>query len=231
MLFLFSLLSVLTWLGENYNQSVNSAILQVHKQRTYWLTHRSDDSLAIQYINLEINPLLLSEVKKYIKAQQDSSLLFKSGFGYIMIDNIKSVRNGRPIEASSLGEHLKDIELEFDIGLSSLYPHQGLGVPLYYSFVQGRLVLIYDQKLVWIHRNRYSITSQRRVKELIKQTLLRELRVDFVFKGLAGDSFMLSAERRERMSQEHIFELGSFTLDKLKTVVQYVDGSISYRYR
>lgn len=229
MVFFVNLLLLLACLQNNSHQFSTDEFAYVFNRTNQFSTIRFADSLTIQYFDLRVNPLLFSEAKKYIKEQQDSSLLFRSGYGYIVISDIKSIRNGRPIVASSLNDHVKDIEVEFSIGLSSFYPHQNLGTPLYYSFVEGKLVLIYDRNSEWIHRNRYSVASQRKVKELIKQTLLEELKGDFVFKGLAGDTFVLSAEQRGKMSQEQVFELGSFTLDKLKTVVQYFDGSISYR--
>ena len=232
MLPFLGLVSVLILSFGDYNQPIANSITPVEKQNIHLQTHSIDDSLAIQYINLQINPLLLSEVKKYIKEQQDSIPLFKKGYGYVVIGGVQLVRKGRPIPSNSLSDHLKDIELEFNVGLSSFYPHQNLGTPLYYSFVEGRLVLIHDQNPEWIHRNSYSNTSQRKIKELIKQTLLEELKVDFVFNGITGDTLTLSSERRGKMTQEQVFELGSFTLSKLKlkTVVVYFDGSISYRY-
>ncbi len=103
------------------------------------------DSLIIQHFSLEVNPFLLSEVKKYIKEQEDSCVLFKKGFGYVTISGLKLGRNGRPIPADSLSTHFMDIETEFSLGISSFYPHQGIGTPQYYAFVKERLVLIYDQ--------------------------------------------------------------------------------------
>lgn len=228
MAFFINLLFLLAFLQNNRHQFPTDKFSHFANRTNQFPIIRFEDSLTIQYLDLRVNSLLFSEVKKYIKEQQDSSLLFRNGYGYVVIGGIKPVRNGRPILASSLNDHVKDIEVEFNIGLSSFYLHQNLGTPLYYSFVEGKLVLIYDRNSEWIHRNHYSLASQRKVKELIKQTLLEELKGDFVFKGLAGDTFVLSSERRGRMSQEQVFELGSFTLDKLKTVVQYFDGSISY---
>jgi hypothetical protein len=143
---------------------------------------------------------------------------------------VKLVRNGSPIRASSLGDHLKDIEVEFNIGLSSFYPHQNLGLPLYYSFVDNRLVVMYDQTAKWIHQNNYSASSQRHLKGLIEQTLGAVFKEDFIFKGLSGEPFTLTLEERKQMSRERLLEMSSWSLSKLKTVIQYVDGSISYRY-
>lgn len=229
MVFFINLLLLVASLQNNSHQFSSDKFSYVSNRTNQSSTTKFEDSLTIQYLDLRVNPLLFSEAKKYIKEQQDSSLLFRNGYGYIMITGVKPARNGRPILASSLNDHVKDVEVEFKIGLSSFYPHQNLGTPLYYSFVEGKLVLVYDRNSEWIHRNSYSVASQRKVKELIRQTLLEELKSNFVFKGLAGDTFVLSPERRGKMSQEQVFELGSFTLDKLKTVVQHFDGSISYR--
>ncbi|AUD04149.1 hypothetical protein [Spirosoma pollinicola] len=202
----------------------------IEQQTNSFSVNKPEDSLTIQYVDLRINPLLFSEVKKYIKEQQDSSQLFKDGFGYLTIAGIKLVRNGSPIEVGSFKEHLKDVELEFTIGLSSFYPAQNIGKPLYYSFVESRLILIYDQNVRWIHQNSYSTASISKLKELVKQTLMPVFDPDFTFKTLHGDSMVLTPERREQMSQEQILEMAASTLSKLKTVIEYVDGSISYRY-
>nr|WP_295926680.1 hypothetical protein [uncultured Dyadobacter sp.] len=186
------------------------------------------DSLDIQYLELSSNPLLLKEVRKYIREQNDSSQLFKNGFGYVVIRNVKTVRNGEPIPAAAFEAHLKDVEVGFDLELTSFYPHQGIGTPLYYSFVDKRLVLIFDQNLAWIHGNRYSASSQQKVKDLIRQTLVMEQSTDFVFRGLEGIFFKLTPEHRKILTSEQVMELGSFTLQHLKTVIQHVDGSISY---
>ncbi|QHW01036.1 hypothetical protein [Spirosoma endbachense] len=203
---------------------------QIKRQTNSSCVTELEDSLAIQYIDLQANPLLYSEVKKYIKEQQDSSQLFKNGFGYITIGGIKLVRNGKPIEVSTLKEHEKDIEVEFLIGLSSFYPTQSMGKPLYYSFVESRLVLIYDQSVKWIHQNSYSKASVSKLKDLVKQTLMPVFDPDFEFKGFNGETVILTPERREQMSQEQILEMAAATLSKLKIVVEYFDGSISYRY-
>lgn len=197
-----------------------------------WLTEKSfNDSLEIQYVDLHINPLIFSEVSKYIKEQQDSSLLFKNGFGYVTIGGIKLDHIGQPVLADSLANHLKDILVEFNIGLSSFYPTKHIGKPLYYSYVDNRLILIFEQNVKWIHHNTFSSSSIRKVKELIKTTLKQAFNPDFEFKGMTGEPFFLTKERREQMNQEQILEMGSWSLSRLKTVVQYFDGSISYHYR
>ena len=194
-------------------------------------TYQVSDSLTIQFLSLPDNPLLFSEVKKYIKEQEDSCRLFKNGFGFITISGIKLVRNGRPIPADLMSNNrLKDVELVFDVGLSSFYPHQRLGTPLYYAFVDKRLVLIFDQQAQWIHGNHYSQESQRKVKDLIHKTLLAEFAPDFEFTGLDGNKFKLSPERRKSLTKEQILELGSFTLQRVKTVIQHFDLSVTYQY-
>lgn len=188
------------------------------------------DSLEIQYISLENNQLLYSEVTKFLAEQSDSSQLFGEGFGYIAISNLQIGRNGQPIPLDSIANRLKDIEVVFDLALSSFYPHQNIGTPLYYSFIDKRLILIYDQQAEWLHKNKYSLRSQKEVKRLIMKTLQAELHPNFVFTGLDGNTFKLSQIQRKEMSQEMVFELGSFTLNRLKTVTQHFDGSVSYRY-
>jgi hypothetical protein len=194
---------------------------------------RSVDSLSIQYIDLRINPLVFSEVKKYISEQRDSSQLFRDGFGYVTIADITSVRNGRPIPAEALGEHLNDVEAEFTIGLISFYPSTAfnMGIPLYYSFVENRLVLIFDQNMKWLHHNKYSSASKQKIKSLVKQTLTQALNPEFQFKGMmSGETFELTPERRELMNEDDILDRASFTLGKLKRVIEYFDGAIGYRY-
>ncbi|GAB2565086.1 hypothetical protein [Spirosoma aerophilum] len=189
-----------------------------------------EDSLAIQYVDLHGNQLLFSEVQKYIREQRDSSSLFRSGYGYVTIGGIILDHIGQPVLADSLENHLKDISLKFNIGLSSFYPQQNMGKPLYYSFVDDRLILIFEQNAKWIHHNTFSVSSIIKVKKLIKQALKLSFDSNFEFKDTLGDSFFLSVERREKMSQEEILEMGSYSLQKLKTVTVYFDGSIDYQY-
>ncbi|SEI50262.1 hypothetical protein SAMN05216327_10270 [Dyadobacter sp. SG02] len=188
------------------------------------------DTLDIQYLALENNQLLYTEVAKYLAEQNDSCQLFREGLGYIAISNIQLGRKGRPIPIDSIPNRLKEIEVVFDVGISSFYPHQNIGMPLYYAFVNNRLVLIYSQQSEWLHRNKYSFKSQRKIKDLIASTLTSLLSPNFVFRGLDGNTFRLTSDQRNDMSQEKVFELGSFTLNKSKTITQHFDGSVSYQY-
>lgn len=188
------------------------------------------DSLDIQYVDLHGNQLLFSEIQKYIKEQRDSSTLFENGYGYVTVGGILLDHVGQPVLADSLENHLKDISLKFNIGLSSFYPQQNMGKPIYYSFVDDRLILIFEQNAKWIHNNTFSVSSVSKVKKLIKQTLNLSFDSNFEFKDTLGDSFFLSVDRREKMSQEEILKIGSYSLQKLKTVTVYFDGSIDYQY-
>jgi|GEM_PF-7062766 len=190
------------------------------------------DSLSIQYIDLRVNPLVLSEVKKYIKEQRDSSQLFRDGFGYVVIGDIKSRDNSNRVLASSLVDRPKEINVQFNIGLSSFYPSTdfNMGISLYYSFVENRLVLIFDGDIQWLHKDRYAATSLQKVKSLVKQTLTQALNPEFQFKGMRPETFELTPERRKLMKEDEILDRASFTLGKLKRVIEYFDGSISYKY-
>jgi hypothetical protein len=191
------------------------------------------DSLSIQYIDLRVNPLVFSEVKKYINEQQDSSQLFREGFGYVVIGDIKSWYDGSPIPVDSLLKHQKDIKAGFNIGLSSFYPNLtfDMGIPLYYSFMENRLVLIFDGDIQWLHKDRYAAISIQKAKSLVKQTLKQALdNPEFQFKNVRLETFELTPERRELLKEDEILDMASFTLGKLKRVIEYVDGTVSYHY-
>jgi hypothetical protein len=191
---------------------------------------KSIDSLSIQYIDLRVNSLIFSEVKKYINEQRDSSQLFRDGFGYITVAEIRPLLSNVPIFARN--EDQKDIEAEFNVGLSSFYPSTdfNMGIPLYYSFVENRLVLIFDQNMKWLHHNKYSSVSKQKIKALVKQTLKQALNPEFQFKSTQSESFELTPERRELMKEDEILDMASFTLGRPKRVIEYSDGSIGYRY-
>jgi hypothetical protein len=188
------------------------------------------DSLSIQYVELSAHRILFPEIKKYIREQNDSCLLFRQGFGFLILYNVRLDRDGLPVPAGEIETHKKDVLAEFRIGVSSLYPHQKLGTPALFSFVEGRLVLIFNRQMEWIHGNRYSVASERKLKKMIAHTLTMEFDSGFIFKHLAGHPFVLSSSQRQELSEEEILELGSFTLGKSKTVRKHFDGSTSYGY-
>jgi hypothetical protein len=211
----------------NFSQTV------LHKR-----TVCENDSLSIQYIDLTKNDLLFKEVSKFIHEQNDSSQLFRSGFGYISIGNYKFNQHA-PVLVDSLDKYEKDIILSFTMATVSFFLNENSSTkiiacsncfPLYYSFIENRLILIYDQNMKWLHQNNYSIVSKKNISRLVRKTLLPALDSSFEFKGIDRQTYFISEERRATMNEQQILENASFTLNKSKSYIQYFDGTARYTF-
>ena len=200
----------------------------------YELLHK--DTLEIQYIDLKDNMFLYEEIKKFITEQCDSSEVFKKGFGYVTAGNYVYNRIA-PFTAENLSENLKKIVLTFNITLESFYikedadkfgsPCNGC-YPVYYSFVDGRLVLIYDANIKHLTKNNYSSSSRKKMSGLVKKTLQMALQENFRFRHIDGSFYYLSKIQRGQITEDKIFENCASSLSSGRTVVVHVDNTVSY---
>ncbi|RYF72721.1 MAG: hypothetical protein EOO39_11655 [Cytophagaceae bacterium] len=194
------------------------------------------DSLSIQYVDLKVNKLLIREISKFIKEQSDSSTLFRSGFGYITLGGYLFDHPG-PLPVDSLDKHQKDVVFSFSMHTCSYHIYDdpspiktfGNAFPLYYSYVDDRLVLFYDVNAKWFHRNAYSTASKQLLSGLVRKTLLQSLKPDFEFLGMDSMPYFLSVDRRRTMSEQRILEHSAFRLSAGKTYTEHYDGTITYR--
>ncbi|HEV7348778.1 hypothetical protein [Telluribacter sp.] len=188
------------------------------------------DSLEISFIDLRANSFLYREVRRFIQEQSDSSALFRDGFGFVTIDRLKLSPPG-PIPIQETEKHAKEVVASVTLTTWS-YPLSDESsltrFPSYYSIVDGRLVLVYNELLEWISPPLYTYASRIRVEKLVTNTLQMALDPDFVFQSLQGKSYKLSKEQRETMSEYDILKNATFTGGGYKRVIKYFDGSVAY---
>lgn len=198
----------------------------------------STDSLNIQYVDVKVNLTLYSELEKFIKEQTDSSQLFRSGFGYISVGGYK-INQFSPLPINESNNHKDDIVLSFNMSLNSYYITDDIPkssaichdcFPLYYSYVNGRLILIYDINAKWIHKNAYTSKSKKLISKLVRSTLTQALNSEFVFKDIYGKPLMLSEDKHENMSERDILEYAAFVFNKGKTYNEFYNGAVKYKY-
>lgn len=171
-------------------------------------------------------------MRKYVKEQSDSCALFRQGFGYITIGGYKHY-NLAPIPANDLDHHLEDVVFQFYIGLSSILIDESNNsaiYPSFYSIVDGRLVLIYDETINWLNSNYYSNKSKTNLTNLIVSTLGMALDEHFTFKDIFRNStFTIPKEERSKMTSNSILAKAQFTLNASKLVIKLFDGTIKYK--
>ncbi|GAB3175149.1 hypothetical protein [Telluribacter humicola] len=189
------------------------------------------DSLEIHFIDLRTNPLLYREVRKFIQERSDSSALFGKGYGFVTIDRIKLALPG-PISLQQLDTHAKEVVATFTLTTSS-YPLSDKSsltrFPSYYSLVDGRVVLVYNELLEWTTRPLYTHASRNKIENLVLNTLQKAFDPDFViYDPFKVASYRLSERQRKSISKREILDLASFTVSDSKTVTAHFDGSVAY---
>lgn len=194
--------------------------------------------IDVQYLEINKNNFLLKEIRAYIKEQTDSCNLFKSGFGFIRVDNI-NVSSNLPsfVTNGDNNEHIEQVR--FRMGINSYLLTQSFVTlsgyctgcfPDLYSIVDGRLVLFYSNQANWLHQGYFSEDSKARLIALQKDYLKQALDPSFVYTDLFGKTFQLTIQERSRLTEQEILIKASLTLQKNKTVIQYLDGRVEYKY-
>ncbi len=198
----------------------------------------SSDGIAdIKYIGIK-NTILKQEIQKYIRELDSSYSVFKKGFGYIVVQDIEfnssTTYIGRTWEESKKdtiakftlipGSYLLKLKpVFFDSFCANCFPP-------FYSFIDGRLVLIEDPDLNWINDRKYTRRSKENLVKLVRSTLTLALQEDFEFYDVFDKKYYkLSKEKRKTMTEDQILEEAAFAINEGKTVILHEDGSISYK--
>jgi len=194
--------------------------------------------IDVQYIELNQNNFLHRQIAKYIQEQADSSELFKAGFGFITVDNI-TIASSKPyfLKKEENGIHVED--LKFKLGTRSFLLTPSFETvssyctgcfPDFYSLIDDRLVFFYSDQSRWLHQGYFSEDSKKRLITIQRKHLQQALDPNFAFIDLFGKPFKISAEERQRLTEDEILLKASLTLQASKIVVQYLDGQIKYQY-
>lgn len=192
--------------------------------------------IDIQYIEINKNDFLLSEIRKYIMEEEKGDSLFKSGFGFVIVDNIKiSPKEPYFIRQKKADENI--IDYEFRLGVRSYLLTQKLSntgsycpgcFPNYYSIVENRLILLYVNESAWINRSFYSEASKIKLINLQKECLKGALRPGFKFIDIFGRQYQLDNNERTKLEEEDILLNASNTLQQSRKVIYYFDGRVKY---
>lgn len=164
--------------------------------------------------------------------------MFDQGFGYIAIRGTSVNNYSRaPIEATksngelatwmntpvaqftvNLESHPFVVKPEGDCWLCSDYP-------AYYSFVDGKLILIYDEAMREVFgRRQFTLLSKKSVKKLCRITdpyLKASLDENFLFHDpLSKDrpEFRLDSKQRKQLSKHEVYKMAAQTLETPREV-------------
>jgi len=199
---------------------------------------RSED---IQYIDISASELF-PQIKKFILEKTDSSALFKGGYGYVVVESIRfrDYRTQRINSLSALGDRKNaDTMMTYTIHLASYalldrveaIAFNGDYYPPFYTFVENRLVLLYDETFRWLKGGRadaFSAASKEKLRELIRPLLIKALEEDFVFFHPLDPRlhFTLSKKQRATMSEEEILINVALTLDGVWFISKLTNGEV-----
>lgn len=185
----------------------------------------------IQRIALH-NWAIQESVHKFIREQKNANPLFKAGYGYIELYDVES-SYFRPVDAANsdaVEDTFEQTVLSFSLGLTSFVKttakesHGGLNdtYPPYYTYVDGVLVVIYDElfdvlTLKRVHnfttvQSSFTEQSKRKLRRKMFPFLKMALEDDFAFCGLDNTEFTLSKSERKKLSRTEILQRAMFTL-------------------
>lgn len=195
------------------------------------------DSIHIQKISLEKNKILHKAIVDYINELNDKSALFKKGFGFLTIRNYHGITHA-PVLMEEFNKYAKDTIAYFNISACSYVISESFSAtalycqdcfPTYYTFIEGRLILIYDEFSNWLVQNQYFRSSRKEIIDLVNFTLKEALNENFEFVNFPkSTTFKISKEERKSMTQQQILEKAAFTLNEGKKVIIHFDKSVTY---
>lgn len=196
----------------------------------------SDSLIDIRYISLK-KSLIFPFIKKYIRQQSEKNDLFRQNYGYISLMEIKTESYSNASLNTSTADladadHFWNTKIaSFSIMLES-HPFtveyregdcwQCFNYPLFYTMIDGRLILIYDDILENVLSLDYSVRYTQKSKEqlirLAEPFLKKSLEPDFTFTHPLSPikEFKKSEIERKNMTQHEIFKLAAFTLDSAR---------------
>jgi hypothetical protein len=203
-----------------------STIISAKAQKT-----EKNYEAKIQRITLH-SKAITESIHAFIADQKKFNSRFAAGYGYLELSNVNK-NNFRPVDASdsdAVEEAFSKTSLSFSLRLSTFVKttaQESHGVlndnyPPYYTYVDGVLVLIYDELYdVLTYKNAhgfsvaqsaYTEQSKRKLRRLMFPYLKMALEDDFVFCGLDNTEFTLSKTQREKLSRTEILQQAMFNL-------------------
>ncbi len=197
-----------------------------------------NEGTGIQYITI-YDPIVLREIRAFIKEFSDSSTLFKEGFGFLILENF--VKKGLvPIPVEELSNHENDIVLSFKIKARShslnpigdLSPHPySSRFPTFYAKVDNRLILIFENNIEQV--SFFSRNSKEKLAGEVKNTLLKALDPNFEFYGINSKFYKISFERRKKMKENDFIDEAWCTYCSTpksdRVVFIHFNGDVSYK--
>lgn len=185
----------------------------------------------IQRITLH-NRAIKEAIQTFVSDQKKFNSRFAAGYGYVELYDVNNT-SFRPVNATdsdAVEDAFSKIALSFSLNLSSFVKttpkesHGGLNdnYPPYYTYVDGVLVVIYDELYdVLTYKNThgfsvaqssYTERSKRKLRRKMFPFLKMALEEDFVFCELDNTEVMLSKAERKKLSRTEILQKAMFTL-------------------
>ena len=206
--------------------------------------NKEENSYDIQDVAIE-NTFVYSLVNNFIIEQRTLNPLFKEGYGYVTLEQIKFLEYKTFIynkEKRLVNKQdsllIEQPLLTFKISLNS-YLINGSDekdcmncnyFPPLYTFIDNTLVLIYDDTFRWLfptNNKKYSTRSKYRLCEYVKMRLNKSLDEDFLFYDpFKNKSYSIGKNERRNLSEDKIMSLGAFTLHAAQRVNILRNGDV-----
>ena len=182
--------------------------------------------IEIQEIKPEkVNSIIIKALDSFIIEKEKDYQLFKDGYGFIVIDNLKYIDKGpiafnpSPNDSDSKNQPY----WSFYIGLASFPIRANVRVanfledsyPIFYMEYKNHLVLFNDEQARGYINNNFDIESQKKIELLVSKYLMKAvLDEDFIFTSITKDKYKLSSEKRQKMSPKDIINDAIFVFNE-----------------
>lgn len=197
------------------------------------------EKIDIQFLSLN-NIDIEKAIRIVIKRIENQNQVFKNGFGFLYISDIEIANTIRPFRLEKWDSIKNDTILKVNINIGSYillekFEVDGLmsdSYPPFYTFVDGRLILLYDSifhAYAGQSKNLFTEKSKKILREAMLTSFKLALNEDFEFTDLLGQKRKFSKEQRLKMTQTEIFKKANFVLDVPPQKVYVLrDGRLIY---
>ena len=218
--------------------TINLFVLFISIQ--FGFSQESKSLTTIQYLqSSDLNPLILREAEKYILFQEANNKLFKDGFGFIVINNIKILSQAPIIVTDSTKSRPFRATMSFSVSIASHFITPNVKYttsfcescyPPFYTKINNHVILIYDQIATLLTNNRYSTKSQNKLAKLLTPHFKHTLDKNFEFYSIFNSkSYKLSEEKRKKLTRREIYKEAAFVFREGRTITILQDGSAIYK--
>jgi hypothetical protein len=211
--------------------SFHSVVSQVNIERK---SHNHEFNIQQMGIN---NPLITDAIKVFIQQKKNKIKSFKDGYGFVALNMLSYKINHKPMNINDpdLQTFYKDTIVSFTLELRS-HPlllnndpeiFLSTSYPPFYTFVDGTLVLLYDNVMNIYNSSSFSTKTMKKLSKIVSNRLKNAFDSDFVFKHpFENMEYTLTKEDRRTLTTKDIYKRSCMNLMESEYVYILRNGDV-----